>query len=115
MNTFKQLMGFVLMGTVVFILYFLDEEYIIHALVLLVSLGFSCWWISRIPYVAALRQRLQSWFVASAVVAATAVGLFVVLPMTSLNELPWEPFTRATLDEYVAQGNTVLVDFTADW
>jgi thiol:disulfide interchange protein len=30
-------------------------------------------------------------------------------------ELPWQPYTRAALNEHRAAGRTVLVDFTADW
>jgi thiol:disulfide interchange protein len=29
--------------------------------------------------------------------------------------LPWEPFSRAELNTYLRNGQTVLVDFTADW
>ncbi len=30
-------------------------------------------------------------------------------------ELPWQPFSRDKLDELRREGQTVLVDFTADW
>ena len=30
-------------------------------------------------------------------------------------ELPWAPFSNRTLKDEIAKGNTVLVDFTADW
>ena len=115
MNTFKQLMGWVLMGTVVFIFSFLEEAYIVQALALLVGLGFACWWIGRTPFVAAFHEKLRSWITGGAVAGAIAVGMFVVLPMLAIHELPWEPFTRAVLDDYLNRGNTVLVDFTADW
>jgi len=115
MNTFKQFMGFVLMGTIVFIFSFLDEDYIVRGLALLVSLGFACWWIGRTPFSASLGTKSRSWVEAAVVVGLTFAGMFYALPMLSVNELAWEPFTRSTLDEHLAQGNTVFVDFTADW
>ena len=33
----------------------------------------------------------------------------------SENELPWEPYSEALLQELTASQQTVLVDFTADW
>ena len=115
MNTFKHLMGFVLMGTAVFIFSFLNEDYIIKALALLVSLGFACFWIGQNPFGASWITKARSWAEGALVVAVTIAGMFFVLPMLSVYELAWEPFTRATLDQHLAQGNTVLVDFTADW
>ena len=160
METFKKLMGFVLMGTVVWIFSFLDHDYTVNTLALLLALAMGCWLIGRIPLTASWGQRLRAWAAGIGVVAAVTVVGFVggkyVTPAVALivgislagwiitaapnkiwggagalftaliaivvamfafmaSELPWEPFTRVALDEYRKQGQTVLVDFTADW
>ena len=115
MNTFKQLMGFVLMGTVVFIFSFMDKQYLIEALALLVGLGMACWLIGKLPFSASLPEKLRTWAISFAVVLLTAVTMFVVLPLLSSHELPWVEFDRKSLDQYRAEGHTLLVDFTADW
>ena len=115
MNTFKHLMGFVLMGTVVFIFSFLSEEVVIKAMALLVSLGFACWWVGRIPFSATWGRKLRTWTGGAVAVVLTFALMFYVLPMLVLYELDWQPYSRATLDEHLAKGNTVLIDFTADW
>ena len=47
MDTFKQIMGFVLMGTVVFIFTFLETPLLVPTLGLLFGLWAACWWIGR--------------------------------------------------------------------
>ncbi|MBC8873063.1 MAG: hypothetical protein H8E44_26825 [Planctomycetes bacterium] len=169
METFKQVMGFVLMGTGVWIasvLHTAVPEYVIPILILTLALGFSCWLIGRTPWTAAFSRRLLSWSAAATIVTLTAVTVFVegnnvrlgvtiisgallaiwLIWQTPLDstigrriagygaaaavvlvaalvtylflrsaELPWEPFTRASLEDYRNKGHTVLVDFTADW
>ncbi|MBI86429.1 MAG: hypothetical protein CMJ81_24790 [Planctomycetaceae bacterium] len=115
MNTFKQLMGFVLMGTVVFIFSFMDQQYLIEALAMLVGLGMACWLIGKLPFSASFPEKLRTWAMGCAVVLLTAVTMFGVLPLLSSHELPWIEFDRQSLDQYRAEGHTLLVDFTADW
>jgi cytochrome c biogenesis protein CcdA len=115
MNTFKQLMGFVLMGTVVFIFSFMNKQYMIEALAMLVGLGMACWLIGKLPFSASLPEKMRTWAISFAVVLLTAVTMFVVLPLSSSHELPWVEFDRKSLDQYRAEGLTLLIDFTADW
>ena len=82
----------------------------------LVALGFACWWIGRTPLTASFGRKVGAWVGGTIVVTITALVAFVVLPWAlTPNQLPWEPFTRASLDQHIASGRTVLVDFTADW
>ena len=81
----------------------------------LVGLGFACWWIGRTSFTATWSQKLWSWVVGMAVAAVTAVVMFYALPKLSFYELAWQPFSRVTLESHLAEGRTVLVDFTADW
>ena len=49
METVQQLMGFLLLATVVYLFSTLSAAYFISTLTLLVGLWFACWWIGRTP------------------------------------------------------------------
>ena len=74
METFKQIMGFVLLATVVFILSFMEPAAVVPTVALLLGVGVACWLVSRTPLTAELGDRLQSWALAGAVVLLSAVG-----------------------------------------
>lgn len=113
MDTFKQVMGFLLMGTVIFLFNSLMLEWVIPTLTLLLGIAVACWWIGRISVTAELSQKLIGWGWASAIIVLAGYVGFVTLVTT--HRLEWDPFSRPTLDRYLAEGYTVLVDFTADW
>jgi thiol:disulfide interchange protein len=127
METLKQFMGFILMGTGVWILYFLEERFVVPVLAMLVGLAAACWVLGAISYTATFQQRLRSWAVAGIFTALGILLLVSLLPPPSDStvaqrrpsadspELPWEPYTPEILSRYREQGHTVLVDFTADW
>jgi suppressor for copper-sensitivity B len=94
METFKQIMGFVLLGTVVYILTFVPWEYVVPTVALLIGVWAGCWWIGRTSGTAELGEKLRAWAIAGAVVAASCVlafsGLDEVAPgigPTSLREV----------------------------
>jgi thiol:disulfide interchange protein len=113
METFKQSMGFVLLATVIWLFWTMKStpEYFIPTLAFLFGLWAACWWIGRTPLTANLGAKLKAWSVA-AVFAALVGSLAFGLEAT---ELPWQPYSRAALEQHRANGATVLVDFTADW
>jgi thiol:disulfide interchange protein len=114
MDTFKQIMGFLLLGTVVFIFTFLKKDYVVPTFALLIGLWFACWLIGRTPITAPPTRKIRAWAGAAAV--AGAVGLFAFTMLTPGEQLlPWKPFSREELTRLSAQGKTVMVDFTADW
>jgi thiol:disulfide interchange protein len=114
METFKQIMGFVLLGTVVYLFSFMKSDYRVPTFALLIGLWAGCWWIGRIPITASVGRKARSWLVAGSVAAAVGVFAFTVLaPGPAV--LDWKPFSQAKLKELTSQGKTVLVDFTADW
>lgn len=67
METFKQIMGFVLMGTVVFLLTFISWEYVVPTVALLFGIWFACWWIGRIPFTVDSATRVRAWLSAAAI------------------------------------------------
>ena len=46
---------------------------------------------------------------------ASAIGSYAQGCMAGGVELEWQPYDRVTLEDHVEKGNTVLIDFTADW
>lgn len=124
METFKQLMGFVLLGTVVFLLAGLrPAAYVVPTVALLFGVWLACWWIGRTPATAEPGDQMRAWLSAVVIVGFTYLISFSWLAgimEARYNQkfeslLPWQPFTRASFDEAVRGNNTVLVDFTADW
>jgi thiol:disulfide interchange protein len=115
METFKQVMGFVMLGTMVFILSFLQKQpdYFLPTLAFLIGLWFACWWLGRTPWTAELGQKVRAW--ATAIAIAVAAGFFAFGWWMEGDLLPWQPYSRMALNDHRANGATVLIDFTADW
>jgi len=144
MDTFKQIMGFVLLGTVVFLLTFLSIPYVVPCFAFMIGLWAACWWIGRTSLTEPLGTKLRAW--GQAVAFAAVIGLVsfgwlrhvmqsrfdqaIQKEVATQNvnagaptadtdwsrgEIPWQPFSRNRLDQLVASGKTVFVDFTADW
>jgi thiol:disulfide interchange protein DsbD len=76
METFKQITGFILLATVVFLLSFMEPTAVVPTVALLLGVGLACWLISRTPLTAALADRLQSWALAGAVMLLAAALSF---------------------------------------
>jgi thiol:disulfide interchange protein len=145
MDTFKQTMGFVLLGTVVYLMTLIRWERFIPTLAFLVGLWAAAWWVGRVPLYAEFSAKARAW--AGACAFATLIGLFSYQWLGAVmesrfefmmnreiadrlngkkqaadiaendggHELPWQPFSIAKLTEYTRDGKTVMVDFTADW
>ncbi len=114
MDTFKNLMGFVLLGTIVFLLSFMDRDYIVPTFAMMVGLWLACWWIARTSLAADLGKKLMAWGQGALVAGiVTFVAFTWLVPHSSI--IPWQPFSSAELARLRESGNTVLVDFTADW
>ncbi|QDS98912.1 protein-disulfide reductase DsbD family protein [Adhaeretor mobilis] len=114
MDTFKNLMGFVLLGTVVYMFSTINAKYFIATLTMCMGIWFACWWIGRTPLTASPGQRQTSWI--GGLSTAALIGFLAFrLIGPSEYELPWQPYSPKVLAEARAQGKTVLVDFTANW
>lgn len=112
METFKQIMGFLLLATVVYLFNTLNSIYFIPTLTLLVGLWFACWWIGRTPLTAPGRRRV-AW--CGGTLLAAAIGYLAFTVLLWEHVLPWKPFSPAALAQARAEGKTVMVDFTANW
>ncbi len=126
METFKIFMGFVLMGTVVYLLAVLKPEYVVPTVGLLFGLSFLCWLIGRISPVADVMAKLRTWSVGAAVACVIWIVMFPGLSLgrfhlpglaTVMAERLAPPGTATVKGpaSAVVGYKTVLVDFTADW
>ncbi len=114
MDTFKQMMGFVMLGTIVFLFTFMNRDYVVPTFALMVGLWAACWWIGRTSLVEPLGRVLKAW--GQGAVVAAVVGFVAFTQLTPHeSKIPWKSFSQAELAKLTSEGNTVLVDFTAQW
>jgi len=120
METFKQVTGFILMATVVWLVVVVSKSAATHTqglLSLLLALAVGCWLIGRLPLTASVRKKAFAWGTGLAINGLVILVAFFgakewVMPSY---EIEWQEFAKAKVDDEVKQGNVVLVDFTADW
>ena len=128
MVRFKQLMGFLLMATVLWLLWVLGNQVGVEGVVwtgaFLLGLGLACWvwgqWGS-------FQHSTRSKRVARVVVLVLVVGSYAIFvhpllaaeqtlaEQTTASGLDWQPFSAARVEELVAGGQMVFIDFTAEW
>lgn len=114
METVKQLMGFVLLGTVVYLFSTIHASYFIPTLALMMAVWLACWIIGQVPVYEDAGKQVRNWVVGIATAAAIGWCSFTFLgPVKEL--IAWQPYTEETLRKLQAEGKTVLIDFTADW
>jgi len=115
MITFKELMGFAMLATVVFLVSILTDEMRIPMAALLVVLGFACWWIGRVPVTAEFGTQAKGWTVAIVLIAVGGFGSFRLLGPAPESSLAWIPYDKSVLEQNLAEGKPVFLDFTANW
>ena len=140
MVTFKQAMGFILLGTGVWLLWILGHQLGADAVVWTVAfwgfLGMATWMIGKISPVWTTRSQLTTWIAGLAValvgyyfsyhvmyrpqgkeltyVTADAV-LAYVAKIGWEDHIPWAPYREGIPEELSRRGYTVYVDYTATW
>jgi suppressor for copper-sensitivity B len=116
MATFKEILGFVMLGTVAYLFYLLRQQpdWFVPTFVMLVGIWLGCWWVGRAQETTGTAG-FGRWLQAAAVGGAVAAFGFLWLgPRDSL--IKWEkPFSPVRLAELRREGATVMVDFSADW
>ena len=120
MATFKELLGFVMLGTVAYLFYMLRQQpaWFVPTFVMLIGIWMGCWWVGR------LQERQGAvgfgrWVQAGAIAAAIGTaGFFWLGPHAGGHGqmIDWQqPFSTQQLAAHRMEGATVLIDFTADW
>ena len=130
MTAFRQFMAFPLLATVVWLAWILGaqrgNDAVLHLFVGLVLVAMAAWvygrWAmfgSKLGYVGTLALIaggvVLAWPDDAAVArAASSAGTDPIVAVKP-GELPWQPYSKARLEELLAAGKPVFVDFTAAW
>lgn len=108
-ETLERVMGFVLMGTVIYLLSMLDQGRIFVVLGALLALAFAAWLWAR-PVAAG-----KSRFTLGRAFALVLLVPALYLPFADQEvDTAWQPFDAASFHGDLGKRN-LLVDFTADW
>jgi thiol:disulfide interchange protein/DsbC/DsbD-like thiol-disulfide interchange protein len=136
METAKQFMGFLMMATLIWLLYILGKqlgmEAVIWTAAFLLTVGISCWLVGRFATLTASRRRASvTWVVAVALAVfgywwfventLNVRGLIAGEPTSGESGAPqaggiaWRSFSLAGLEADLKDSKAVFLDFTAEW
>jgi thiol:disulfide interchange protein len=117
METFKQLMGFAMLASVVYYFTQVNPENRVIAMAYMFAAWFAVWLGSRVPIYAPAWQRGRAWVAGIMLGILFGMGSNYVLRERARSELDivWEDYSTKTLQSHLSQGKTVMIDFTADW
>ncbi len=140
MDGFKQFMGFLLVATVLWLLWVLaghvGAEGVVLTLVFLTILSLGLWVVGRVPLNAGPVRSWVTYAAAVAIVLMGAVGLHPQLRGLTMTEtdsatapanpaaltalsfaesIPWQTYRPGLAEETAALGKVVYVDYTARW
>jgi suppressor for copper-sensitivity B len=73
METFKKVMGLILLATVVWLLTFIEPPLVVPTIALMVGIAAGCWWISQGDITSSFTQKAYVWVVATGFIALSAV------------------------------------------
>lgn len=121
---FKQFTGFVMMGTVIWLLLSVEMEWRVPVLVLLLALALFVWMCANLSSPTdAFAKRMKGYLLATVTAVPVFLsGLWMMQEFRPGSEndaqahrMPWQPFTEEQLVELRKQGKPMLIDFTANW
>ncbi len=130
MNVFKEVMGFLLLGTAVWLLHVVYQQnggdYLLKVLIYLVFLGFATWLYGR--FVRLEHSRFTQWLFTILSIIVIAASAWIFLPYTAKTGIQptentsqekgfegWQTFSTTLADDLVKQGKPVFIDFGAKW
>jgi thiol:disulfide interchange protein DsbD len=124
MERLKQFMAFPLLATLVWILSILGGQRgtdgVIWFCAFLLCLAFACWLLGSFcgPLASRAKQTIALLFI----LATLGLGGWYFLGkkfdhvgLEAMDRIAWVPFSKARVEEELAAGRSVFVDFTADW
>jgi thiol:disulfide interchange protein len=115
MDTLKQLMAFLFLGTVAWFFAQFDDSQKLSVFISLGAVWFGCWIIGQVPNWAELQKRLLAW--AGGITVATLISMwaFSESGLQESPELKWVDYSETRLQELQGEGRTVMLDFGAKW
>lgn len=133
MVRFKQAMGFLLLGALLWLLDVLGSQLGVEAViwtgVFLLFVAIAAWMIGQLEPHTSSRRRWGTWGIAAVLVIGGYLWAFEKelrwrearalaseqSATPSADEIEWKPFSLADIERRVQRGETVFIDFTADW
>ena len=134
MEAAKQFMGFLMMATLLWLLYILGKQLGMEAVIwtgaFLLSIGFACWLVGRYATLTASRKMFWGTWAAAAIIVVASFQLFfsgafdlqaAVAGTSPSAEQPaasgiaWTPFSLAGVESDIQGDRPVFIDFTAEW
>lgn len=133
MEHFKQAMGFLLLASVIWLLFVLGRmigsDGVVGTMALLLAVAFATWLINTFAHGDANRkQKLMVWAIAAVLVALP--GWLLVAPAISVqkqlsevsapnngahSKINWQDFSQETVERLLNEKRIVFIDFTAQW
>ena len=113
----KQVFGFLLLGTVLWLAWILgqlkgvQEMAVLGALLLLI--GIVAW--IKGSFWSPVASRRSKWLSAGAIGAVIILAIAGYSFFTAPSKLVWQKFSQESLDAALDSGQPIFVDFTADW
>ncbi len=136
METAKQFMGFLMMATLIWLLYILGKqlgmEAVIWTAAFLLTVGIACWLLGRFATLTASRRKFAgTWVVAVVLVVfgywwfledtLNVRGLIAGEPTAvesgalQAGRIAWQSFSLTKLEADLKENKAVFLDFTAEW
>ena len=143
MIVFKQVMGFVMLATVVYLMSFMPIASVVPTVLLLLGIGVALWYAGQTPAYESTGRLVRAWSAATVMVIATAFLSFgwlqgvmqarferaaqrliadVVDRSNQLatktdagKRIQWEDYSPDRLEMLLQSETSVFIDFTADW
>lgn len=143
MVTFKQVMGFIMLTTVIYLISFMPVASVVPTVLLLLGIAMAVWFAARTPLYAPTGQQIKAWSIATSMIVLTAVVSFGWLQgvmqtrferaaarlleqthqgvelasnrSASDDLIAWKTYSPELFESIVQSGQPVFVDFTADW
>jgi thiol:disulfide interchange protein len=110
METFKQIMGFVLMATVIYLLSFISWVNILPTITLLLGLSGALWWIGRTSIAAEFQVKLRAWLAGAAFACLmglvafggkTKIGGYELVGLQEVMRHRLDKFVVRQVDEFI--------------
>jgi suppressor for copper-sensitivity B len=111
----KEFAGFVLLGSVIFIIYYTDKRFTIPLLVMLLGVSLGLWMIGNLYDINSHIRNKMTVRVLALVFTALICWFGFRLSAENKYKLHWEPFSESRLTALLKEKKTVLIDFTAEW
>jgi suppressor for copper-sensitivity B len=128
MESFKYFMGFFLLFVVAYLFLSVSDRFTRPTFFMMIGLWVGCWLAGRVPIYEPLGKRFIGW--TKGILAASIVSYvgFSVLGTVDLKQavtasasgpdtraVKFLPYDEVKLNELLAEGKTVMIDFTAAW